>query len=71
MSFLVTNPHIVLKHRRRVKYATLYREKQVYDMLDFLIDNVFVTFGGTIFQQKIGITIGTKSVPLLTGLSLY
>ena len=40
-------------------------------MLYFLIDNFFVTFGGRVFQQTIGITIGTNCAPLLVDLFLY
>jgi hypothetical protein len=28
-------------------------------MLKFLIDNIFVSFGGTLFQQVVGIPMGT------------
>jgi hypothetical protein len=28
-----------------------YSEEQVISMLEFLIDNIFVSFGGTLFQQ--------------------
>ena len=37
-------------------------------MLEFLIDNTFVMIGGRIFQQTIGILMGTKCAPLLTDL---
>ncbi len=40
-------------------------------MLDFLIDNIFVMFGGLVFQQTIGIPMGTNSAPLLTDLFLH
>ena len=40
-------------------------------MLDFLIDNIFVTFGGAIFQQQVGIPMGTNCAPLLADLFLY
>ena len=40
-------------------------------MLDFLIDNIFVTFGGRVFQQTIGIPMGTNCAPLLVDLFLY
>jgi hypothetical protein len=33
-----------------------------------LIDNIFVLFGGRVFQQTIGISIGTNSAPLLADL---
>ena len=34
-------------------------------MLEFLVDNIFVFFTGKVFQQIIGIPIGTNCVPLL------
>ena len=40
-------------------------------MLEYLIDNIFVEFGGRIFQQTIGIPIGTNCAPLLASLFLY
>jgi hypothetical protein len=30
-------------------------------MLEFLIDNIFVSFGGTLFQQVVGIPIDKMS----------
>ena len=40
-------------------------------MLEFLIDNIFVSFGGTLFQQVVGIPMGTNCAPLLADLFLY
>jgi hypothetical protein len=40
-------------------------------MLEFLIDNIFVMFGGRVFQQTIGIPMGTNCAPLLADLFLY
>ena len=40
-------------------------------MLEYLIDNIFVEFGGRIFQQTIGIPMGTNCAPLLADLFLY
>ena len=40
-------------------------------MLEFLIDNIFVECGGVIFQQVIGIPMGTNCAPLLADLFLY
>ena len=34
-------------------------------MLEVLIDNIFVMFGGRVFQQVVGIPMGTNSAPLL------
>ena len=40
-------------------------------MLEFLIDNIFDMFGGLVFQQTVGIPMGTNYAPLLTYLFLY
>ena len=37
-------------------------------MLDFLIDNIFVLFGRQVFQQAIGIPMGTICAPLFADL---
>ena len=46
----------------------VYSEEQVISML---IDNIFVFFGGTLFQQVFGIPMGTNCAPLLADLFLY
>jgi hypothetical protein len=40
-------------------------------MLEFLIDNIFVIFCGRVFQQTVGIPMGTSCAPLLADLFLY
>ena len=40
-------------------------------MLEFLIDNMFAIFGGRVFQQTVGIHMGTNCAPLLGDLFLY
>jgi len=52
------------------KGKTFYSEEQVISMLEFLIDNIFVSFGGTLFQQVVGIPMKTNCAPLLTDLFL-
>ena len=47
------------------KNSITYTEKQVCDMLDFVIDNIFVTFGEAIFQKL------AFQFPLLADLFLY
>jgi hypothetical protein len=39
-------------------------------MLDFVIDNIFVLFGGQVFQQMIGIPMCTHCCQLLADLFL-
>ena len=53
------------------KGKTCYSEEQVINMLEFLIDNIFVSFGGTLFQQVVGIPMDTNCAPLLADLFLY
>ena len=48
-----------------------YSDLDVIKMLEYLIDNIFVEFGGRIFQQTIGIPMGTNCAPLLADLFLY
>ena len=40
-------------------------------MLGFLVDNIYVVFGDQVFQQSIGIPMGTNCAPLLADLFLY
>ena len=48
-----------------------YSEVDIKDMLGFLINNIFVVFGNKIFQQTVGIRMGTNCAPLLADLFLY
>ena len=48
-----------------------YSENDIVSMLEFLIDNIFVEFGGHIFQQVISILMGTNCAPLLADLFLH
>ena len=40
-------------------------------MIEFLVDNIYVRFGGQLFRQMVGIPLGTNCVPLLADLFLY
>ena len=40
-------------------------------MVEFLIDNIFLKFGGCLFCQVIGIPMGTNCASLLADLFLY
>jgi hypothetical protein len=42
------------------KSKTCYSEEQVISILELLIDNIFVSFGWTLFQQVVGIPMGTN-----------
>ena len=49
----------------------LYTADQICRMVEFLIDNIFVKFGGYLFRQVIGILMGTNCALLLADLFLY
>ena len=40
-------------------------------MLEIVIDNIYVVFGIQVFQQSVGIPMGTNCAPLLADLFLY
>ena len=40
-------------------------------MVNYLIDNCYVTCGDSLFRQKIGIPMGADCAPLLANLFLY
>ena len=48
-----------------------YSEDDIIKMLEFLVDNIFVVYGGKVFQQTDGIPMGTNCAPLLTDIFLY
>ena len=49
----------------------MYSDADVINMLNFLIDIIFVQLGDQVFQQSIGIPMGTNCAPLLADLFLY
>ena len=40
-------------------------------MIKFLVDNIYVRFGGQLFRQTVGIPMGTNCAPLLADLFLH
>ena len=48
-----------------------YSEDDIFNMLEFLADNIFVVFAGKVFQQTVGIPMGTNCAPLLADIFLY
>jgi hypothetical protein len=48
-----------------------FSETDIFNMLEFLIDNIFAMLGGRVFQQTVGIPMCTNCIPLLADLFLY
>jgi hypothetical protein len=69
--------YLVICHQKHhfVKYHSDSTQKysEVEKMLEFLIDNIYVhvVVRGHVFQQSIGIPMGTNCAPLLADLFLY
>ena len=59
--------YFVLNHSDSTKK---FSETNIINMLEFLIDIIFVMFGGRVCQQTVGIHMGTNCVPLLVDLFL-
>ena len=49
----------------------MYTEDDIINMLEFLVDNIFVVFGGKVFQQIVGIPMSTNCATLLADIFLY
>jgi hypothetical protein len=69
--------YVVISHQKHYfdKYHSdpthKYSEVQIKKMLVFLIDNIDIVVGGKVFQQSVGITMGTNCAPLLADLFWY
>lgn len=53
------------------KHYTMWTCSEVCNALHFLLDNIFVRYGDTIYRQVIGIPMGTNCAPLVADLFLY
>ena len=68
--------YLVLGHKEAyfVKEHSDSKNKHSEDyikMLEFLVHNIFVVFAGKVFQQMVGIPMGTNCAPLLADIFLY
>ena len=48
-----------------------YTANDICKMIEFLVDNIYVRFGGQVFRQMVGIPMGTNCATLLADLFLY
>jgi len=54
--------HIVDDHTNS---KTKYTGDEIVNMINILTDNIFIEFWGRIFQQTVGMSMGTNCAPLL------
>ena len=68
-----------IKVGRNIRYFTSdplngdnkYTANDICKMIEFLVDNIYVGFGGQLFRQMVGIPMETNCVPLLADLFFY
>ena len=66
-SFIATNSfHTFWTTDRMSMRYTYFSCRELCLAIDFLIDNIYVRFGNSVFRQVIGIPMRTNSAPLLT-----
>ena len=87
LATIIRNSFLHKNGNRRYKYLVLgregpyfvkehsdaknkYTEEDIIKMLEFLVD-IFVVFAGKVFQQIVGIPMGTNCAPLLADIFLY
>ena len=71
-SFIATNNfHTFCTNDRTSAWYTYFSCSVLCLAVDFLINNIYVRFGSSVFRQVIGIPMGTNSAPLLADLFLH
>ena len=61
----------ILNKKNHSDSTKKFSETDIINMLECLIDNIFVILGGRDFQQTVGIPMGTNYAALLADLFLY
>ena len=54
-----------------MKHYTTWTCDEVCTALHYLLDNIYVRYGDTVYRQVIGIPMGTNCAPLIADLFLY
>ena len=52
-------------------YKTSIREDSLIEMMEYLIDNIYIKVGNKVFRQQVGIPMGTDCAPLLANLFFF
>ena len=69
--FIACNAERAFFTNVEVDRYTLWTCLDICEALTFLLDNIFVRFGDTIYRQVVGIPMGTNCAPLVADLFLY
>lgn len=69
--FIACNAQRAFFSSNEVEHYTHWTCVDVCNALNFLLDNIFVRYGDTIYRQVVGIPMGTNCAPLVADLFLY
>ena len=69
-AFRVRGAGFLAVNRQGVAYWSVEPTSGLWEMLEYLIDNIYIVVGNRVFQQHIGIPMGTDCAPLLANLYL-
>ena len=53
------------------KLCHLWSYQKIYDVLHYLLDNIFIGFGSKLYRQIVGIPLGTNCAPRIVDLFLF
>ena len=70
-TFIACNEHTAFFTDSSYDKYTLWTCQELVESVSFLLDNIYVRFGTSIYKQIIGIPMGTNCAPLIADLFLY
>ena len=65
----MTEMHFLLQKKTKKYHA--WSCQNVFYVLTFLLDNIFIRFGTKLYRQVVGIPVGTNCAPLVADLFLF
>jgi len=71
LNFICSSPYKSFFSHTKYKNYSCWTKDDMIRALHFLLDNIFVRFGNTVYRQVIGIPMGTNCAPLIADLFLY
>ena len=70
-AFIACNTRRAFFSNTEIEHYTLWTCLDICKALNFLLDNIFVRYGDTVYRQVVGIPMGTNCAPLVADLFLY
>ena len=70
-TYLCTSDKAVFFSKKKYDSYTCWTCTELCEAFTSLMENIYVQFDGIVYQQIVGITIGTECAPLIANLFLY